>query len=159
MDLNWERSATKWRHRLFATVMIAILMILAVIFKGEAGKEWIGFQKEYNEKLAVRLNKPELAAAPARINQIWVKELSAIDRCTTCHVGVENPLFDKEPQPFTTHPGDFLRNHPVDRFGCTVCHQGDGQAVTVEATHGAVHHLNRQLWERSLSRHRVSSAM
>src|SRR3989304_6764313 len=119
MDLNWERSPTKWRHRLFSAVMIGILIILAVICKGETGKEWMGFQKEYNEKLAVRLNKPEFAATPVRIKQIWVKELNAIDRCTTCHSGVENPLFGKEPQPFTADPGGFLRNHPVDTFAGT----------------------------------------
>ncbi|MBI5096371.1 MAG: cytochrome c [Nitrospirae bacterium] len=145
MDLKWERNATKWRHRLFAAVMIATLIILAVIFRRETGKEWIGYQRDYNEKLAAKLNKPEFAATPVRIQQVWIQSLNAIDRCTTCHLGVENPLFDKEPQPFTTHPGNFLKTHPVDKFGCTVCHQGDGQAVTVEATHGAVHHLNRQL--------------
>ncbi len=145
MDLAWERSATKWRHRIFGVVVMAILIILMVIFHGEASKEWMTYQKTYNEKLASRLNKPEFRNTPVRINQIWLPQLNTTDRCTTCHVGLENPLFANEPQPFTTHPGDFLKTHPVDKFGCTVCHQGDGQAVTVEATHGAVHHLNRQL--------------
>ncbi len=143
--MTWERSATKWRHMIFAVIMVAILIILMVIFSKEAGKEWMTFQKSYNEKLSDKLNKPEFRNTPLKVNQIWIPQLNAIDRCTTCHAGVENPLFANEPQPLTTHPGDFLKTHPVDKFGCTVCHQGDGQAVTVEATHGAVHHLNRQL--------------
>jgi hypothetical protein len=145
MDLAWERSATKWRHIIFAVFMVAILISLMIIFSNEAHKEWMTFQGTYNEKLAGKLNKPEFRNTPLKINQIWIPQLNAIDRCTTCHAGVENPLFANEPQPLTTHPGDFLKTHPVDKFGCTVCHQGDGQAVTVEATHGAVHHLNRQL--------------
>ena len=72
-------------------------------------------------------------------------QLNSTDRCMTCHLGVSNPIAVDEPQPLTTHPGDFLKNHAIDKFGCTVCHQGDGQVVSVEQTHGAVHHLNRQL--------------
>ena len=34
------------------------------------------------------------------------------------------------PQPFTTHPGAYLEDHDLDRFGCTVCHLGQGQATT-----------------------------
>lgn len=141
----WERMAMKRRHKIFAAVVIAIVILLIAIFTREAGKEWIKYQKGYNAKLAERLNKPEFSNTPLRIEQVWLPQLNTIDRCTTCHLGVENPLFINEAQPFTTHPGDFLKTHPVEKFGCTVCHQGDGQAVTVEATHGAVHHLNRQL--------------
>jgi mono/diheme cytochrome c family protein len=36
------------------------------------------------------------------------------------------------PVPHAVHPGDILKNHPVDRFGCTVCHQGQGPATTFE---------------------------
>lgn len=145
MDLNWERRVMKRRHKIFAAVVIAIMIITIVIFYRENSQEWKRYQKDYNVKLADRLNKPELKGEPLRINQTWLPQFNATDRCVTCHMGVENPLFVNEPQPYTTHPGDFLKTHPVDRFGCTVCHQGDGQAVTVEATHGAVHHLNRQL--------------
>lgn len=145
MDLNWERSSMRRRNKIFAAVVIIIIILLLVIFYREHTKEWIAYQKTYYEKVAAKLNKPEFANKPPKINQIWIPDLNAIDRCTTCHMGMENPLFVDEPQPYTTHPGNYLRTHPVDKFGCTVCHQGDGQAVTVEATHGAVHHLNRQL--------------
>jgi len=145
MDLEWERRVMKRRHKIFAAAVIAIIIIMIVIFYRENNQEWRYYQKGYNKRLAERLNKPEIAKEPLRIVQTWLPQFNAIDRCTTCHMGVENPLFVDEPQPYTTHPGDYLKTHPIDRFGCTVCHQGDGQAVTVEATHGPVHHLNRQL--------------
>ena len=31
--------------------------------------------------------------------------------------------------PHRVHSGDVLKHHPVDRFGCTVCHQGQGPAT------------------------------
>jgi mono/diheme cytochrome c family protein len=34
-----------------------------------------------------------------------------------------------KPQPHALHPGEFLIQHPIDRFGCTVCHGGQGRAL------------------------------
>jgi len=62
-----------------------------------------------------------------------------VDRCTTCHLGIDKKGFEKAPQPFTTHPDLdlYLRGpHPIDRIGCTVCHQGRGRATSfVNAVH------------------------
>jgi mono/diheme cytochrome c family protein len=33
-------------------------------------------------------------------------------------------------QPHSTHPGDHLAHHDADRFGCTICHDGQGRATT-----------------------------
>lgn len=145
MDMSWERSEMRRRNRIFAAIIVITLILVIVVFYRESSHEWMEYQKEHNAKLAEKLDKPEFINAPVKIKQVWIPQLNAIDRCMTCHSGVENPLFADEPQPLTTHPGDFLKIHPMDKFGCTVCHQGDGQAVTVEATHGEVHHLNRQL--------------
>jgi len=145
VDIAWERRVMRRRHIVFFVVVIILIGVVGTIFYREHTKEWMAYQRTYYAKLAKRLNRPELAATPLKVNQIWIPELNVRDRCTTCHLGMENPLFKNEPQPFTTHPGDYLRNHPVNKFGCTICHQGDGQAVTVEATHGFVEHLDHQL--------------
>lgn len=68
--------------------------------------------------------------------QAYLAELGAIDRCTTCHLGVENPTMTRAPAPLTVHPGTILTDHPVDKFGCTLCHGGEGRAVSQEAAHG-----------------------
>ncbi|MFC2080742.1 c-type cytochrome [Bacteroidota bacterium] len=33
------------------------------------------------------------------------------------------------PQPHTLHPGDHISHHPVEKFGCTACHGGQGRAI------------------------------
>src|SRR5215472_1897264 len=57
------------------------------------------------------------------------------DRCQTCHLAIDKKGYEKYPQPFTTHPDldTFLGGsspHPIDKLGCTVCHEGMGQSVS-----------------------------
>lgn len=145
MDFEWERRTKNRLNKIFAAVVIAIVILVIVIFYREFNHEWQTYQKTYNVKLAAKLSSQELKDAPLKFQQVWIPQLNTTDRCQTCHSGIENPLFADDVQPYRAHPGDFLKTHPIDKFGCTVCHQGDGQAVTVEETHGTVHHLNRQL--------------
>ena len=62
-----------------------------------------------------------------------------VDRCTTCHLGVDLEGFEDAPQPYTTHPEPDLYvkgPHAIDQVGCTVCHQGRGRGTTfVTAAH------------------------
>jgi len=68
-------------------------------------------------------------------------QVPRIDRCQTCHLGIDNPEYEDAPQPFTTHPHlDMYVSresaHPVDNFGCTSCHEGRGRRLTFTgATH------------------------
>lgn len=78
-----------------------------------------------------------------RIQQIVVENLhddmyfakvQKVDRCITCHLGIDQKGFEKAPQPFTTHPNLDLflasnSSHPMEEFGCTVCHGGSGHSV------------------------------
>lgn len=54
-----------------------------------------------------------------------------VDRCQTCHLGIDRPGFEDAKQPFRTHPHRevIFAAHPVSRFGCTICHQGQGPAL------------------------------
>ncbi len=62
-----------------------------------------------------------------------------VDRCTTCHQGIDKKGFENAPQPFTSHPDIdvYLRGpHPIEKIGCSVCHQGRGRATSfVNAVH------------------------
>ncbi|HYA27326.1 MAG TPA: c-type cytochrome [Acidobacteriota bacterium] len=78
--------------------------------------------------------------------------VARVDRCQTCHLAINRAGFEKEPNPFKTHPrreqllGDAA--HPPEKFGCTGCHEGQGVAVnSVKQAHGEVH-----LWEFPLLR-------
>ena len=71
-----------------------------------------------------------------------------VDRCTSCHMGIDKPGFEQAAQPMTTHPdrGLLLAKHPPEKFGCTSCHDGQGVAInSVAQAHGNVH-----FWEEPL---------
>ncbi|WP_165220820.1 c-type cytochrome [Aquisphaera insulae] len=84
------------------------------------------------------------------------KEVPRYDRCTTCHQGIDRLGYDKDaegkpmPEVFAAHP--FLTNgaittdtkgrkvtaglyldpngpHPINSFGCTICHGGQGSGT------------------------------
>ena len=57
-----------------------------------------------------------------------------VDRCVTCHVGIDKKGFEDAPQPYTTHPKLDLMvspssSHPISEFGCTSCHMGRGRGT------------------------------
>ena len=78
--------------------------------------------------------------------------VARVDRCQTCHLAINRPGFEKEANPFRTHPRREVlladNAHSPDTFGCTGCHEGQGVAVnSVNQAHGDVH-----LWEFPLLR-------
>jgi len=77
---------------------------------------------------------------PANLNDdVIFSATQKVDRCTTCHLGIDKKGFEDKPQPYTTHPNLELYlagPHPIDKIGCTVCHQGRGRATGfVNAVH------------------------
>jgi len=63
-------------------------------------------------------------ADPAGHSSDLVAELGVVDRCTTCHLGLnEASLGDVKEQPFRKHP---VVPHSLDGFGCVICHGGQG---------------------------------
>ena len=69
-----------------------------------------------------------------------------VDRCQSCHLGIDKVGFEKAPEPFKTHPQRtlYLGKHSPERFGCTVCHRGQGSAVdSVKNAHGSLHETNQ----------------
>jgi hypothetical protein len=70
------------------------------------------------------------------IRQDLLPGLQRVDRCTTCHLGVEDPTMKSAPQPFAFHAN--LAPHVPARFGCTVCHGGQGLATDQQNAHGKV---------------------
>ena len=78
--------------------------------------------------------------------------MARVDRCQTCHLAINRPGFEKEPQPFRTHPRREVlladSAHPPEKFGCTTCHEGQGPSVNSrQQAHGEVHY-----WEFPLLR-------
>lgn len=135
---------------LFAVLSILMFGMLAFAAYKEEHPEWKKYQQEYNILLSEKAGDPKLATLPLVLKQTWNNVLNRADRCMTCHLGVSNTKFFADaPQPYRAHPfmgeGEFMRKHPFEKFGCTICHQGDPQANSVERTHGFVEHVDRQL--------------
>lgn len=58
-----------------------------------------------------------------------------VDRCRSCHVAIDRPGFEEASRTvFKTHPkiDPIFTNHPIDSYGCTVCHQGQGRATRIK---------------------------
>ncbi len=126
-----KQTAPRRLHILFACLAVAFLLIFSWVLLREETAEWRTTQARFSSLEASVKNPHQLAqsAAVSGLRQIWLENLGRIDRCTTCHLGIDDPAFASAPQPFTAHPGTWLATHPPDRFGCTVCHDGQGQAT------------------------------
>ncbi len=118
-------------HVAFAALGVAYLAIFSWVFFREQGAEWRAAQARFRTLEATVKNPHQLAqsARAAGVRQVWLPDLARVDRCTTCHLGVDDPAFAAAPAPFRSHPGTWLATHPVERFGCTVCHEGQGSAT------------------------------
>lgn len=79
-----------------------------------------------------------LAVAEEKGGELFVKELDRLERCTTCHTRIADPKAAEEPQPLRAHPGQSVAWHPPERFGCTICHHGRGEATTAKTAHATV---------------------
>ncbi|MDA1012879.1 MAG: c-type cytochrome [Planctomycetota bacterium] len=91
--------------------------------------------------------------------KLGMSETARFDRCRTCHLNIDTtetggvPAFpfghpgsddvdvwlakNEFPQPFATHPHPELYStasspHPVEKFGCTICHDGNGSGTSVQ---------------------------
>ena len=110
-------------------------------------REWKGYQKAFfaQEGRKARTAREEAAVRGRRYElvQIPVAGTNRMDRCTTCHMGVEDPRFADAPQPFRTHPA--IPKHPFEKFGCSACHGGQPLATTTRDAHGRV-----PFWEEPL---------
>ena len=128
-----------------------ILIITAIVFWSYYTPEWQDYQGEFRQMVAKKFGADRAAQAPQGIQQIWVKELNRVDRCTTCHEGMEWKGLEGAPNPFKSHPQEILKKHPLNQYGCTACHGGQGYATDVEAAHGFIEH-----WEEPLLGKQVS---
>lgn len=145
----------KYRWLLLGASLLTIGYLIAAAVHENFMAEWYRLQKEYQTILAHKA-MDESGRAIARdfrveLKQISVPQLKAVDRCVSCHNGIDDPRMKDLRPPHATHPGDILKNHPVDRFGCTVCHQGQGVATTLHDAMGVDVAWDYPLLDRNLT--------
>jgi len=139
-----QAAATRF-HLAFASLGLAFLAIFSWVFLQEYLADWRTTQGEF-AGIQQRVKDPHalsLAAPLGEIRQIWLPDIDRVDRCTTCHLGIDDPDFAGERQPFATHSGTWLDTHPPNQFGCTTCHGGQGVATDFEnAAHEPIPHFD-----------------
>jgi mono/diheme cytochrome c family protein len=104
----------------------------------------------------LRFQREELASRPVKIHQVVLDELGTVERCQTCHVAIDIRGFDgpQDRHPLRTHPelSVSLGNHPMEEFGCTVCHEGQGAQTKGVGHRPFAHGLNDPYWARAMLR-------
>jgi len=120
--------------RAFGVVSLGLLLALAIAPAKEHFSQWHGYQRHYLSLIRDRGDAVSLRRRfQPGIHQIWLPDLGVVDRCTTCHLGLnEAGLADVNQQPFRKHPSI---PHSPDGFGCVICHGGQGAATTVAEAH------------------------
>jgi mono/diheme cytochrome c family protein len=127
--------------RLFAISSLLFLAVLAISPAKNALRPYRSFQRRFAQLGATRAKSQKAAreyeSRPVAIRQIWLRDFdNRVDRCTTCHLGVADPLMQDAPEPFLTHPRTAHTADGFERIGCTSCHGGQGLATSEPDAHG-----------------------
>jgi mono/diheme cytochrome c family protein len=129
----------------FLGLVVGVLVVTGY-YKDEF-RDWKAYQRKFIQgemrRAATAKQKAQAARIPMEIRQIILPDLNRVDRCTTCHLAVEDPTYAGYPQPLAYHP--LHEQHPFESFGCTVCHRGQGRATTVADAHGNVPHWDEPM--------------
>lgn len=127
--------------------IIGLLLVLSTVLftMNDREHEWRYYQYDFKNQVAEKYGAEKAKIVPAGLQQIWVPSMGRADRCVTCHQAVQWPGFEGAEEPYRTHPPELLKTHPVEKFGCTSCHGGQGWAVDVDPAHGPIEH-----WEEPL---------
>ena len=113
-----------------------------------------------------------LQVLPIRLQAAWSPRSSATSRPRPCAPGIQQiwvpgaparrPLHDLPPGHDLEGLRDGrravaartrrsrLKNHPIEKFGCSACHGGQGWAIDTDEAHGEVAHWEEPLLGRSL---------
>ncbi len=121
--------------RIFAVLAVLMLIALAIAPARAHFTEWRTVQSRYN-RLARRSGVAPIAVS---IKQIWKPDLEVVDRCASCHLGMDAADALPGDRLFAAHPPI---PHEPREMGCTVCHGGQGRATTAAAAHGQVKFWN-----------------
>ena len=129
----------------------ALLLVTGYAFWHHVAPEWQRYQGSFDNLVTKKFGVARAESIPQGLQQIWSKDLGRVDRCVTCHQGIAWKGLESAPHPYRSHPPEILKAHPIDQFGCTSCHGGQGFATDVDAAHGRVEH-----WEEPLLGKRIS---
>ena len=146
-------------YRVWFLISIAVTVgVVLLVMTRENDTAWEDYQHRFKtdqiQLLADRIKSEESSGDPESlrkweslylraknfhvpmIQSTYLPEAQVRDLCETCHLAMENPLFEGYENPLKPHPAGFFEYHKRDRYGCTFCHHGQGMALTIEKAHG-----------------------
>lgn len=139
-DRPWKNYQAEFRKMEYDLVAGEYQSLLLAKEDGAVDSEGMGEREEFLKNQLTAISKRR-----EKIEQLWFQDIGETDRCVTCHQGADRQEFRNAPQPYKTHSGNYLELHPVEKFGCVICHEGQGPALTVSDAHGYVANWTRPL--------------
>ena len=137
----------------FALMSVLFLIVLAISPVKDTLLPWRSYKRQYARFADSRPeHKRLLADFQPGVDQIWLPQLGVVDRCGTCHQGMNQPSLDDPTVPavFRAHPHI---PHPIADWGCVACHRGQGRATEVQEAHETT-----LAWERPILPNRYMQA-
>ncbi len=114
---------------------LILLLLTGVGFYRTYSPEWRYYQHEFVNLVKEKFGEEKARLVETGLRQIYVKDLNRVDRCVTCHLGISWKGLEYAPNPHRTHPPKILEKHPVEKYGCTICHGGQGYSVEFESAY------------------------
>lgn len=132
--------------------------------------KWIAAKRSFKEWPIINGFNPHLKIQydwPKGLKQqLGMANVDRVDRCRSCHVNINDFGTGNAPaypagdghggtyhQPFSAHPNPDLfltatSPHPIDKFGCTICHEGDGSGTSFQnAEHSPTNPAQAAEWK------------
>jgi mono/diheme cytochrome c family protein len=142
-----ENGSVRKFYGWFTALGLLVGVLVGLGYYRDEYRPWKDYQRQFIREEIRRATTPDqrllAESTPLQIQQILLPELNRVDRCTTCHLAVEDPSYGGYPQPLAYHP--LHDQHPFDKFGCTICHRGQGRATTADDAHGNVPHWDEPM--------------
>ncbi len=122
-----------------AVAGLALTVTFGWAFRHSFDQEWATYQGTYYHLAFVRAHTAEqrvwASSQAVEVKQILPTQVGTVERCVSCHIAIDDPAFKDGPEPLRQHSA-LLRSHPPEKFGCVICHGGEGRAVTTMEAHG-----------------------
>lgn len=120
---------------LLAASALSVTLLTYAMLQENVLSQWRHVQRTYRSMLTASTDPKQQELArdfSVETRQVDLPQLGTVDRCVTCHVGIDNPAMSSAPQPFRSHAGTVLQEHPLSDYGCTICHRGQGAATNFQ---------------------------
>jgi mono/diheme cytochrome c family protein len=154
-------NAQRKMKSLVTHLVFLILLVSELFLSVGCGKSWKDYQQEYLQQISQQhVGKDSSLGRELVIGKILAvenDELGISDKCVSCHLGVANTVMRGASQPLATHSGGYLRSHPMQTYGCVICHRGNGDALKEKEAHEGM--LQGELAQISCTKCHVPSSL